>query len=397
MIVEPKIRGFICTTAHPEGCRANVTEQINYVVKQTPLSHPPKKVLIIGASTGYGLASRIAAAFGGQASTIGVFFERPAEGNRTASAGWYNTVAFEQAAHAKGLYAKSINGDAFSKDIKQSTIDLIKQDWQGEVDLVIYSLASPKRTDPETGEVYSSVLKTIGPVYTNKNIDVFTGLIKEISIEPANENEIEQTIKVMGGEDWELWIDALLAQGCLAKGAKTLAYHYIGPKLTYPLYHKGTIGRAKAHLEKTMYLISQKMQVIGGQANISVNKALVTQASSAIPVVPLYISILYKVMKEKKIHEGCIEQIERLFQTYLASDQVLQPSTLIHIDDWEMREDVQAQVSELWDKVTSDNILELSDLVGYRHEFKRLFGFDLAGIDYAKEVDVMQDIPSIKP
>jgi enoyl-[acyl-carrier protein] reductase/trans-2-enoyl-CoA reductase (NAD+) len=395
MIVEAKIRGFICTTAHPEGCAANVKEQIAYVNKQSALKNPPKKVLIIGASTGYGLASRITAAFAGKASTLGVFFERPPVDTRTATAGWYNTVAFEEAAQAGGLYAKSINGDAFSNEIKQQTIDLIKKDWGGQVDLVIYSLASPKRTDPQTGEVYSSTLKTIGQTYTNKNIDVFAGVVKDITIESANEAEIEQTVKVMGGEDWELWIDALLANNCLAQGAKTLAYHYIGPKMTYPIYHQGTIGRAKAHLEQTMHLISDKMKAIGGQANISVNKALVTQASSAIPVVPLYISILYKVMKEKNIHEGCIEQIERLFQQHLSSDTPLTPSTLIHIDDWEMRDDVQKEVSELWDKITTENLMDLSDLAGYRSEFQRLFGFGLEGVDYAKDVDIERKIPSI--
>jgi enoyl-[acyl-carrier protein] reductase/trans-2-enoyl-CoA reductase (NAD+) len=395
MIVEPKIRGFICTTAHPEGCTANVLAQINYVKKQAPLVRSPKKVLIIGASTGYGLASRIVAAFGGQASTIGVFFERPADERRTATAGWYNTVAFEEAAHKEGLYAKSINGDAFSNEIKQQTIDLIQRDWGGDVDLVIYSLASPKRLDPTTGEVYSSTLKTIGQPYTNKNIDVFAGVVKEITIEPATEAEIENTVKVMGGEDWALWIDALLAQNCLAQGAKTLAYHYIGPKMTYPIYHQGTIGRAKAHLEQTMHLITERMKSIAGQANISVNKALVTQASSAIPVVPLYISILYKVMKDKGLHEGCIEQIERLFQTYLTSDHPLTPSSLIHIDDWEMREDVQAEVAKRWEEITSENVMQLSDLAGYRIEFQRLFGFGLPSVEYAKDIFIERQIPSI--
>jgi enoyl-[acyl-carrier protein] reductase/trans-2-enoyl-CoA reductase (NAD+) len=395
MIVEPKIRGFICTTAHPDGCAANVLAQINYVKQQIPLASPPKKILIIGASTGYGLASRITTAFGGKAATIGVFFERPADERRTATAGWYNTVAFEEAAHKEGLYAKSINGDAFSYEVKKQVIDLIQRDWGGNVDLVIYSLASPKRVDPTTNEVYSSVLKTIGAPYTNKNIDVFAGTVKDITIEPATQPEIDHTIKVMGGEDWELWIDTLLAHHCLSQGARTLAYHYIGPKMTYPIYHQGTIGRAKAHLEETMHFITQKMKTIGGQANISVNKALVTQASSAIPVVPLYISILYKVMKEKKIHEGCIEQIERLFQTYLTGGKALAENTLLHIDDWEMREDVQQEVSTLWETITTENLMDLSDLTGYRLEFQRLFGFSLSEVDYAKDVDILRAIPSI--
>jgi enoyl-[acyl-carrier protein] reductase/trans-2-enoyl-CoA reductase (NAD+) len=397
MIVQPKIRGFICTTAHPEGCTKNVEEQIVYTQQHGVVNHGPKKVLVIGASTGYGLASRIEAAFGCHAQTIGVFFERPADAKRTASAGWYNTAAFEKAAHAKGLYAKSINGDAFSDDIKQQTIDLIKKDWNGQMDLVVYSLASPRRTDPKTGITYSSVLKTIGKPFQNKNIDVFNGLVNDVTIEPATEEEIEQTVKVMGGEDWELWIDALLQHHCLAQGAMTIAYNYIGPQMTYPIYHQGTIGRAKAHLERAAKNLEHKLKPIQGKAYISVNKALVTQASSAIPIVPLYISVLYKVMKEKKLHEGCIEQIVRLFKDRLYAGKAIELDSkgFIRIDDWEMRPDVQAAVEKVWHQLNSDNIMQLSDLAGYRHEFNRLFGFDINGLDYNIDVEIEQKIPSI--
>lgn len=398
MLIEPKIRGFICTTAHPQGCAANVAEQIAYV-QQQPHIQGPKRVLVIGASTGYGLASRIVSAFGAGAATIGVFFERPAVGSRTASAGWYNSAAFEEAAKKQGLYAKSINGDAFSDDIKQATIDLIQQDWGGEVDLVIYSLASPKRQHPETGEVFNSCLKPIGQVYTNKTIDVMTGAISEVSLEPATEAEIEQTVAVMGGDDWQRWMQQLSAAGVLAKGVMTVAYTYIGPELTFPLYHRGTIGRAKADLERHAIAINQLLSPYQGKAFISVNKALVTQASAAIPVVPLYISILYKIMKAQGLHEGCIEQIERLFQTQLYPTDEHSPSFDAHgrirIDDWEMRPEIQAEVSACWEQVHSGNSQQITDVQGYRAEFERLFGFGIAGINYQADVDPDVTIPSI--
>ena len=389
MIITPKVRGFICTTAHPAGCAEHVKQQIAYVRSQEPTSGP-KKALVIGASTGYGLASRITAAFGAQAQTIGVFFERPAEGKRTASAGWYNTAAFEQAAHAQELYAKSINGDAFSNEIKQQTIDLIKQDWGGNVDLVIYSLASPRRTDPATGEVYSSCLKPVGKTYTNKTVDVMTGQVSQISIEPASEEDIRQTVKVMGGEDWQLWIDALLNAGVLAKGATTIAYSYIGPDITYPVYRQGTIGAAKDHLEATAHQLNKQLQEkINGQAYVAVNKALVTQASSAIPVVPLYISLLYRLMKKRGTHEGCIEQMYRLFKEHLYSGNNIQTDTAgrIRIDDKELEKDIQTEISALWQDINSDNLERLSDIQGYRQDFYRLFGFMLDGIDYQAETD----------
>lgn len=397
MIVQPKVRGFICTTAHPTGCQAHVQQQINYIKHQDAIKGC-KKVLVIGASTGYGLASRIVAAFGADAQTIGVSFEKPASDKRTATAGWYNTAAFEKAAHAAGLYAKSINGDAFSNEIKQQVIDLIKQDWQGDVDLVVYSLASPRRQDPQTGEVYNSTLKPIGKTFTNKTVDVMNGAVTTVSIEPASEEDIAQTVKVMGGDDWSLWMSALLKAGVLADGVKTVAYSYIGPELTFPVYHQGTIGKAKEHLQLTAKALDIKLQAIHGKAFISVNKGLVTQASSAIPVVPLYMSLLYKVMKAKQLHEGCIEQMWRLFHDYLYATQPrpLDTEGRIRIDDWEMRDDVQAEISQLWQAVDTGNLETLSDLAGYREEFYRLFGFGLSGVNYDADVDINVDIPSIK-
>ncbi len=396
-IIEPRVRGFICTTAHPEGCAKNTNEQIDYVKSQVAISNGPKKVLVIGASTGYGLASRISAAFGCQAQTIGVFFERPASGKRTASAGWYNTIAFEQTAEKAGLYAKSINGDAFSNEIKQQVIDVIKTDWQGGVDLIIYSLASPRRTDPETGDVYNSVLKTIGKPFTDKNIDVFTGETSEITIGPANEDEIADTVAVMGGQDWSLWLKQLKAADVLADGVKTIAYDYVGPEITFPIYHHGTIGQAKADVRNTAKALTTLLADINGHAYVSVNKAVVTQASSAIPVVPLYISLLFKVMKAKGNHEGCIEQIWRLFsqRLYVGSDIPVDNEGLIRVDDWEMQDDVQADVAKLWKQVNSNNIYDISDLKGYCCEFYRLFGFDIDGVDYQQKSETELAIPSI--
>jgi enoyl-[acyl-carrier protein] reductase/trans-2-enoyl-CoA reductase (NAD+) len=398
MNIQPKIRGFICTTAHPQGCMQHVNEQIEFVSQFPALTNAPKKVLVIGASTGYGLASRIVAAFGGQAKTIGVFFEKEADGKRTASAGWYNSAGFEQQARSKGLYAKSINGDAFSDDIKQKTIDLIKQDWQGGVDLVVYSLASPRRTHPKTGEVFNSTLKPIGKPYTSKTIDVMSGAISEITLEPATQQDIDQTTAVMGGEDWQMWMHALLEANVLAKGAMTVAYSYIGPQLTYPIYREGTIGNAKSHLEATAKQLTKELSAIEGKAFVSVNKALVTQASAAIPVVPLYVSLLYKIMKAKQLHEGCIEQIWRMFTDRLYTGQAVPVDEhgLIRLDDYEMKADVQSEVATLWDKVTTDNIMALSDLTGYRHEFHKLFGFEVEGVDYTADCSPEVAIESIE-
>lgn len=386
MIIKPKARGFICITAHPEGCAQNVQEQIDYVRKQSPIVGP-KKVLVIGASTGFGLASRIVSAFGAGAATIGVFFERPATDNRTATAGWYNTAAFERKAKEAGVYSKSINGDAFSDEIKKRTIEIIKEDL-GQIDMVIYSLASPRRTHPITGENFNSVIKPIGKPYTNKTVDFHTGKVTEVTIQPAAEDEIRQTVAVMGGEDWEMWIHSLQEAGVLANGATTVAYSYIGPEITHAVYREGTIGRAKDHLEASAKAINSKLKGTGGRAFVSVNKALVTQSSSAIPVVPLYISLLYKVMKKKGIHEGCIEQMVRLFADHLYSNSLaLDTVGRIRVDDLEMREDVQQEVSSLWKEVNTENINVISDIEGYREEFFKLFGFGFATIDYDKDTD----------
>ncbi len=380
MIVKPKVMGFICTTAHPVGCDAVVKSQIDYVKKQGKLSPSPKKVLVIGASMGYGLASRIAAAFGGGAATIGVIFDKEG-GKKTGTAGWYNTKAFEKYAAEEGLYAKSINGDAYSDEIKKQTIDLIKTDL-GKVDMVVYSLAAPRRTVGET--VYKSVLKTTGEPYTNKTIDLRNNSISEVTIEPASEEEIEATVKVMGGEDWEMWIDALKAADALADNAQTIAYSYIGPKITHPMYFEGSIGRAKADLLASSRKITDK----GVKAYISVNKALITQSSAAIPIVPLYVTILFKVMKEKGIHEGCIEQMYRLFAKLSENKLNLDDEGRIRMDELEMRPDVQQEVEKLWNKVNQDNIKECADLDGYWHDFYELFGFGVDGVDYDADVEI---------
>ncbi len=395
MMIQPKVRGFICTTAHPDGCFQAVAEQINYIKSKEKFSGP-LNVLIIGASTGYGLASRIAATYGAGAKTIGVFYEKEADEKRTASPGWYNTAAFENLAHRDGYYAKSINGDAFSLETKQRVIELIQRDLQ-KIDLVIYSLASPRRIHPLTGQTYTSVLKPTHQEFTGKTVDAFRGDVKSVTISPASAEEIENTIAVMGGEDWAMWIDALLANQLLAPNVKTIAYSYIGPVLTHAIYKDGTIGKAKDHLKKTADELNQKLAAISGQACISVNKALVTQASAAIPVVPLYIALLYKVMKAKGIHEGCIEQIYRLFHDFLyaAHPCACDASGFIRLDDLEMRDDVQAAIAANWDKVTSENVAALSDIAGYRHDFYRLFGFEMPNVDYAKEVNPIVDIPSI--
>ncbi|MDZ4789518.1 MAG: enoyl-ACP reductase FabV [Blastochloris sp.] len=391
MLIRPKIRGFICITAHPQGCAAHVREQVDYVKSKGLITEGPKKVLVIGSSTGYGLSSRITAAFGSGAATLGLFFEKPPEDDRTASAGWYNSVAFEQQAHAAGLYAKSLNGDAFSDDIKKQTVDLIKQDL-GSVDLVVYSLASPRRTNPRTGVVSKSCLKPIGASYTSKTLDTDRELVNEITIPPATDQDVLDTTAVMGGEDWQWWIDALEEGGVLAPGAQTVAYSYIGPELTFPIYRNGTIGRAKEHLESTAKILHERLSKTGGGAYVSVNKALVTQASSAIPVVPLYVSLLYKVMKEKGLHEGCIEQLQRLFaqRLYHHADLQLDSSGRVRLDDWEMRPEIQAAVAALWLQVNTENLKEISDFEAYQKEFVKLFGFGLAGVNYEVEADPMQ-------
>ena len=397
MIIAPKIRGFICTTAHPEGCAKHVAEQIAVVKSGGLIENGPKRVLVIGSSTGYGLSSRIAAAFGANAATIGVFFERPGEAGRSATAGWYNTRAFELEAAAAGLYARSFNGDAFSDEVKKEVIAAVKADL-GQVDLVIYSLASPRRSDPKSGEVFKSVLKPIGESYTNKNLNTSTGVVNEITIEPTEGDDIQQTIAVMGGEDWEMWTDALLEAGVLAAGVQTVAYSYIGPEVTWPIYKNGSIGRAKEDLERVQRELDIKLAPLHGKAWVSVNKALVTQASSAIPVVPLYISLLYKVMKAHGTHEDTIEQMDRLLRERLYNGSP-QPDEAgrIRIDDWEMTRKVQQLVAQHWQQVDTENFHQLGDFQGYQSSFLRLFGFGLTGVDYSADTDPAVGIPSLTP
>ena len=395
MIIKPKVRGFICTNAHPAGCAANVQEQIAYTQAQGNLSDisavaAPKNVLVIGCSTGYGLASRITAAFGCGAKTLGVCFEKAPTDSKTGSPGYYNTSAFHDAAAAAGLYAHTLNGDAFSKEIKQQVIAQLK-DTMGKVDLVVYSLASPRRTDPETGEVYSSVLKPIGQAYTSKNLNTDTLKIADISLEPASEAEIANTVKVMGGEDWELWLQALKDADLLAEGVKTVAYTYLGDKLTWPIYGHATIGKAKEDLDRAARAINATLQPLNGSANVAVLKALVTQASSAIPLMPLYLSILIKVMKAAGSNEHCIEQIQRLFRECLYTDSPrVDDANRYRVDEKELDPAIQAQVEAIWPQVTEANLLALTDYQGYNEDFLKLFGFAVAGVDY--DADISPDV-----
>jgi len=396
MLIQPKIRGFICTTAHPVGCQKMVAAQVDYVRSQPSLTGP-KNVLIIGASTGYGLASRIVTTFAAGANTIGVFYEKPADEKRTASPGWYNSAAFEKMAHQAGYYAKSINGDAFSDDVKKQTAELIRRDLK-QVDLIIYSLASPRRVHPVTGQVYSSVLKPIGKTFTSKTVDAFRHEIKEVTLEPANEADIQNTIAVMGGDDWERWIDFLAQENLLAEGVQTVAYSYIGPELTHAIYKNGTIGKAKDDLKLSADKLNKRLSSLKGGAVVSVDKAVVTQASAAIPVVPLYISLLFKIMKEKGTHEGCIEQIYRLFHDYLCTAQPLAKDKegFIRLDDLEMQNDVQEKIKALWPQIMNENLTSLTDIDGYCDEFYRLFGFNVPGVDYTQEVNPNVAIESIE-
>lgn len=396
MIIEPKIRGFICTTAHPAGCAQHIQEQIDYVRSNKKITGP-KNVLVIGSSTGYGLASRIVATFGCGAQTIGVFYEREADGKRTATAGWYNMAAFEKKSAQEGFYAKSFNGDGFSDEMRKQVIETIKNDW-GSVDLIIYSLAAPRRQHPRTGVVYKSILKPIGKEYTNHSIDMSKNLMEEVTLPPATEEEIEHTTAVMGGEDWKFWIDALEEENLLADGAITVAYSYVGPDVTQAVYRNGTIGRAKEHLEATAKELDERFKKINGRALISVNKALVTQSSSAIPFIPLYFIVLSKVMKEKGIDENCVEQIYRLFSECIYNDQEIpvDNSGMIRLDDQELRKDVQDVVNQVWDSLTQDILFDVTDVEGYHVDFLKLFGFGLEGVQYDKDIDPHVKIPSIK-
>ncbi len=392
MIIKPKVRGFVCVTAHPEGCAAHVQEWINYIKAQAPIESGPKKVLVIGSSTGYGLASRIAAAYGSNAATVGVFYERPSQEDRPGTPGWYNTIGFTRAANKAGLYAKNINGDAFTDEIKQQTIEAIKADL-GQVDLVVYSLAAPRRTHPKTGVVHRSCIKPIGAPYTNKTVDSDKGIVSTVTVEPATPEEVRDVVAVMGGEDWEMWMDALSAAGVLTPDVQSVAYSYIGPDVTWPVYKEGTIGMAKNDLDRAAFAINAKLKPTGGRAFVSVNKALVSQASSAIPIVPLYISILYKIMKEAGTHEGCIEQLYRLFATQMYNGKTAQfdEAGRTRVDDWEMRPEIQAAIREIWIEVTTENLEELTDIAGYRSEFLKMFGFGFDSIDY--DADTEPNIP----
>jgi len=387
MVIKPKVRGFICTNAHPTGCLTSVKEQISYVKTQGDLSVKPKNVLVIGCSTGYGLASRITAAFSGGAKTLGICFEKPPSEKRTGTAGWYNTAAFHQQAKAAGLYAKSINGDAFSHQIKAQTIETIKQDL-GKIDLVIYSLASPRRTDPDTGEAYVSTLKPVGEPVTSKTFDVNKKVVHEISLEPANQDEIDNTIKVMGGEDWELWIKELNNAGVLADNCITTSYTYIGKELTQPIYGRATIGKAKEDLDRASAALKQDYAKIGLKAYVTSLKAVVTQASSAIPVMPLYISLMYQVMKDEGVHEGVIEQIYGLFETLLlAETPAMDEANRLRMDGVETNDDIQGKIKAIWPTVTTENFAELGDYKGYNQDFLKLFGFEFEGVDYDTDVD----------
>lgn len=384
MVVEPRVKDFICTTAHPVGCAENVKNQIQYIKSKGKVAGA-KKVLVIGASTGYGLASRIAVAFGYGADTLGVMFEKESNGKRTATAGFYNTRAFEEEAKKEGLYAKSINGDAFSLEIKEQVIETIKQDL-GKIDMVVYSLAAPRRTTPD-GTRYTSVLKTVGEEFTNKTLVLRDNSITEAHIPAATEEEIENTVKVMGGEDWIDWMQALSDAGVLAEDVTTVAYSYIGPQITFPIYAEGSIGMAKKDLYKSCDIINEKFSNV--KAYIAINKALVTQSSSAIPIVPLYITLLYKEMKAKGLHEGCIEQMQRLFMDKILGDGQVDENGFLRLDDWEMRDDIQEVVAKNWEAVTTENVAELADIDGYWDDFYNMFGFKIPGVDYSADVDIM--------
>jgi enoyl-[acyl-carrier protein] reductase/trans-2-enoyl-CoA reductase (NAD+) len=395
MVIQPKIRGFICTNAHPVGCAEHVREQIAYVKQHGQVENGPKNVLVIGASTGYGLASRITAAFGSGAKTLGIFFEKEATEGKTGSAGWYNTAAFEAAADAEGLWNKHLNGDAFTDELKSQAISLIRTEM-GKIDLVVYSLAAPRRKDPVSGEIYSSVLKPIGQAYTAKNLNTSKREIEEVSVEPANDDEIFNTVKVMGGEDWERWLDQLHAAGVLAENVQTVAYTYIGKELTWPIYGKATIGRAKEDLDRAAAAITAKLAGQGGHAYVASLKALVTQASSAIPIMPLYISLLYRVMKAEGTHEGCIEQIYGLFRQCLYNpSRVLDEAGRLRMDGKELADHIQAEVTALWQQVETANIDELTDYKGYHQEFLRLFGFGYSHVDYDADVSPMVTLANL--
>jgi|TARA_R100000005_G_scaffold14778_2_gene5994 enoyl-[acyl-carrier protein] reductase/trans-2-enoyl-CoA reductase (NAD+) len=392
MIIKPRVRGFLCTTTHPVGCAANVRNQIDYVKRQGPVDNGPKRVLVIGASTGYGLASRITAAFGAGAATLGIFFEKEGTESKPGTAGWYNSAAFHSAAEAEGLYARSINGDAFSDEVKQKAIATIREDL-GQVDLVVYSLASPRRQHPVTGVVHNSTLKPIGKPAVQKGVNTDKQEVQDFHLEPATQDEIDNTVAVMGGEDWQMWIEALDEAGVLAEGAKTTAYTYIGEKMTWDIYWHGTIGAAKQDLDRRVVGIRQRLAAHGGDARVSVLKAVVTQASAAIPAMPIYLAILFKVMKARGTHEGCIEQVDGLFRNSLYNPAPeLDDQGRLRADGKELDPEVQAEVAALWQQIDTDNLHELSDFQGYRREFLQLFGFEVDGVDYDADVNPLVPI-----
>jgi enoyl-[acyl-carrier protein] reductase/trans-2-enoyl-CoA reductase (NAD+) len=396
MIITPKIRGFICTTTHPVGCENNVKEQIEYVKSKGKVENGPKRVLVVGSSSGYGLSSRIAAAFGSDASTIGVFFEKPGTEKKTGTAGWYNAAAFDKLAKEAGLYAKSINGDAFSHEAKQKAIELIKEDL-GQIDLVVYSLASPVRKMPDTGEVIRSALKPIGEPYRSTAIDTNKDVIIEAEVEPATQEEIDNTVTVMGGEDWELWLNALNEAGVLAEGCKTVAYSYIGTEITWPIYWHGALGKAKQDLDRAATELNNTLSQKGGQANVAVLKSVVTQASSAIPVMPLYLSMVFKVMKEQGLHEGCMEQVDRLFRTGLyGTTGQIDEGNRFRMDDWELRDDIQDACKAMWPEITTENLFEKTDYAYYKTEFLKLFGFGVDGVDYDADVSPLVEFDVVE-
>ncbi|MDB2365492.1 trans-2-enoyl-CoA reductase family protein [Luminiphilus sp.] len=386
MVIQPKVRGFLCTTTHPTGCLENVRRQVAHVQGKGEIADGPKRVLVLGASTGYGLASRITAAFGSGAATIGVFFEKPGSERKPGTAGWYNSAAFHQLAEEAGLYAKSFNGDAFSDEMKVRVISLIKEEL-GQVDLVVYSLAAPRRTHPKSGEVFNSTLKPIGRATTQKGVNTDKEAIQDFHLEPATQEEIDHTVAVMGGEDWEMWMTALAEAGVLAEGIKTTAYTYIGEKITWDIYWHGTIGAAKQDLDRRVAGIRERLAPLGGDARVSVLKAVVTQASAAIPAMPIYLAILFKVMKARGVHEGCVEQIDRLFRDRLYGDGMLDDEGRLRVDQLELDPAVQAEVAGIWEQIDTDNLKSLADFDGYRQEFLQLFGFGVEGVDYAADVD----------
>jgi enoyl-[acyl-carrier protein] reductase/trans-2-enoyl-CoA reductase (NAD+) len=387
MIIKPRVRGFLCVTTHPTGCEANVQKQITHVKSQGPIVGGPKRVLVIGSSTGYGLASRITAAFGAGASTLGVFFEKEGTERKPGTAGWYNSAAFHKFAETEGLYAKSINGDAFSDEIKHRTIETIKADL-GQIDLVVYSLASPRRQHPVTGVVHNSTLKPIGGDTVQKGVNTDKEEIQDFHLEAASQEEIDNTVAVMGGEDWQMWIEALGAAGVLANGAKTTAYTYIGEKVTWDIYWHGTIGAAKKDLDKRVLAIREQLAAGGGDARVSVLKAVVTQASAAIPAMPIYLAILFKVMKERGIHEGCIEQVNGLFRDSLYGESPYHDEEgRLRADRRELDPEIQTEVAAIWDQISTENLRDISDFEGYKREFLQLFGFEIDGVDYEAEVN----------